>query len=85
MVCALRVYRQQHGMCCACAEAGCRVLYWMQERRKFGSVGFNIRYEFNTSDLECSSSTINMFLSSQDTIPWEALEYVIGQLNYGGR
>jgi dynein heavy chain len=56
-----------------------------QERRKFGSLGFNIRYEFNTSDLECSSSTLNMFLSSQETIPWEALEYVIGQVNYGGR
>lgn len=57
----------------------------MQERRKFGSLGFNIRYEFNASDLECSSSTLNMFLSSQDAIPWEALEYVIGQVNYGGR
>jgi dynein heavy chain len=57
----------------------------LQERRKFGSLGFNIRYEFNTSDLECSSSTLNMFLSSQDAIPWEALEYVIGQVNYGGR
>lgn len=56
-----------------------------QERRKFGSLGFNIRYEFNASDLECSSSTLNMFLSSQDAIPWEALEYVIGQVNYGGR
>lgn len=56
-----------------------------QERRKFGSLGFNIRYEFNASDLECSSSTLNMFLSSQDATPWEALEYVIGQVNYGGR
>lgn len=66
-------------------RAAVYVLFWSQERRKFGSLGFNIRYEFNTSDLECSSSTLNMFLSSQDTIPWEALEYVIGQLNYGGR
>jgi len=57
----------------------------LQERRKFGSIGWNIRYEFNTSDLECSSSTLNMFLASQDTIPWEALEFVIGHVNYGGR
>ena len=57
----------------------------MQERRKFGSLGWNIRYEFNSSDLECSRSTLHMFLSSQDVIPWTALEYVIGQVNYGGR
>lgn len=57
----------------------------LQERRKFGSLGWNIRYEFNASDLECSSSTLNMFLSGQETIPWCALEYVIGQVNYGGR
>lgn len=68
-------------MCVLCGAALCP----LQERRKFGSLGWNIRYEFNTSDLECSSSTLHMFLSSQDAIPWQALEYVIGQVNYGGR
>ncbi len=57
----------------------------IQERRKFGPLGWNIRYEFNASDLECSSSTLRMFLSESDAIPWDALEYVIGQINYGGR
>ncbi len=57
----------------------------MQERRKFGPLGWNIRYEFNTSDLECSMMTMRMFLQEQELIPWPALEYVIGQINYGGR
>lgn len=43
------------------------------------------RYEFNNSDLECSVMTVKMFLDEQEKIPWPALEYVIGQINYGGR
>jgi hypothetical protein len=61
------------------------LLLWLQERRKFGPLGWNICYEFNASDLECSSSTLRMFLGEAEAIPWEALEYVIGQVNYGGR
>jgi hypothetical protein len=44
------------------------------------------RYEFNTSDLECSMMTLRMFLMEQEQIPWPALEYVIGQVGgEGGR
>ncbi|KAK3247052.1 hypothetical protein CYMTET_43439 [Cymbomonas tetramitiformis] len=57
----------------------------IQERRKFGPLGWNIRYEFNNSDIECSMMTLHMFLEEQEVIPWEALSYVIGQINYGGR
>ena len=57
----------------------------IQERRKFGPLGWNVGYEFNNSDLECSMATLKMFLEEQAEIPWESLVYVTGQINYGGR
>lgn len=57
----------------------------VQERRKFGALGFNIPYEFSNSDLECSQLTMQMYLEQQEGVPWNALVYVVGQINYGGR
>ena len=57
----------------------------IQERRKFGPLGWNVKYKFNGSDVECSMATLKNLLDEQDHIPWETLVYVTGQINYGGR
>lgn len=57
------------------------------ERKKFGSLGFNILYEFNDSDRECALKTLELFVDREHRkdIPWRALEYINGEITYGGR
>ena len=57
----------------------------IQERRKFGPLGWNTKYAFDESDLETSIAVLRRFLVDQETLPWDALNYVTGQINYGGR
>merc|ERR1712127_300220 len=45
----------------------------------------NIRYEFNDSDLETSTTMLKMFLEESEEIPWDAIVWITGQINYGGR
>lgn len=55
------------------------------QRRKFGPLGWNICYDFSPSDLECSLSTVQIYLEQDLPIPWSALRYLIGEIHYGGR
>jgi len=57
----------------------------VQERRKYGPLGWNIRYEFNTSDVLCAKDVLKMFVRKFDDLPWSALIYITGHVNYGGR
>ncbi|XP_038058161.1 dynein heavy chain 6, axonemal-like isoform X2 [Patiria miniata] len=56
----------------------------IQERKKFGPLGWNIKYEFNDSDRECALENLRMFLADGE-IPWDALVYITGEITYGGR
>uniref|UniRef100_A0A3Q3E463 Dynein axonemal heavy chain 10 n=1 Tax=Labrus bergylta TaxID=56723 RepID=A0A3Q3E463_9LABR len=46
----------------------------VQERRKYGKIGWNVPYDFNESD----------FLGDSN-IPWGSLKYLVGEVMYGGR
>jgi len=82
----------------ACPHAAYRPLVYVlsffhavvQERRKYGKVGWNVAYDFNDSDFSVSRQLLSMYLTkshaNQDEgIPWGSLRYLIGQAMYGGR
>ena len=62
----------------------------VQERRKYGKLGWNVSYDFNETDFRISHLLINTYLTKahdngDDVLPWGTLRYLIGEAMYGGR
>ncbi|XP_076006843.1 dynein axonemal heavy chain 10 [Genypterus blacodes] len=62
----------------------------VQERRKYGKIGWNVPYDFNESDFFVCMEILNTYLTKahsqgDSSIPWGSLKYLIGEVMYGGR
>ncbi|GAB1860436.1 Dynein heavy chain 10, axonemal [Camponotus japonicus] len=62
----------------------------IQERRRYGKIGWSIKYDFNESDFNVCTTILDTYLTKalttkESNVPWNSLKYLIGEVMYGGR
>jgi dynein heavy chain len=57
----------------------------VQDRRKFGPIGWNIAYGFTPEDLAVCKSQLMTFINQYDDVPYKVLNFLGAKINYGGR
>eukprot|EP00930_Biecheleria_cincta_P014239 TRINITY_DN1233_c0_g1_i1.p1 TRINITY_DN1233_c0_g1~~TRINITY_DN1233_c0_g1_i1.p1 ORF type:complete len:4262 (-),score=887.85 TRINITY_DN1233_c0_g1_i1:333-13118(-) len=57
----------------------------VQDRRKFGPIGWNIQYRFTPEDIQVCRQQLMLFVNQYDLVPYKVLNFLGSAINYGGR
>lgn len=57
----------------------------IRERLLFGPIGWNVQYEFGESDFRISSKQLMQMVNQFSLPPFQVLNYLIAECNYGGK
>ncbi|CAE7390546.1 DNAH1 [Symbiodinium sp. CCMP2592] len=57
----------------------------VQDRRKFGPIGWNIAYGFTPEDLQVCRQQLMLFVNQYEQVPYKVLNFLGAKINYGGR